>query len=127
VAGLANLDIVESEGLVENARIVGAYLLEQLQKNFGDSPITGEIRGLGMLTAIEVVRDRETREPFPNLGDTGWIASECFERGLIARALFQSVSLCPPLCANTGDIDRMIEILASVWADAEAKFAGVAV
>jgi adenosylmethionine-8-amino-7-oxononanoate aminotransferase len=123
-AGLANLDIVESEGLVENSRTTGAYLLEQLQKRFASSPITGEIRGVGLLAAIEVVRDRETRDPFPNLGDTGWIANTCFERGLIARSLFQCVALSPPLCATTDDIDRMLEILASVWQEAETRFAG---
>jgi len=123
-AGLANLDIVESEGLVENARSVGAYLLEQLQKRFAHSPIVGEIRGIGMLTAIEVVRDRETKQPFPNIADTHWIASTCFQRGLIARALFQCIGLCPPLCATTDDIDRMLEILGPVWSEAEARFAG---
>jgi adenosylmethionine-8-amino-7-oxononanoate aminotransferase len=126
-AGLANLDIVESEGLVDNARIVGGYLLSQLHKHFGDSPITGEIRGIGMLAAIEVVRDRDTKEPFPNLGDSGWIATTCFERGLIARALFQCVALAPPLCATSADVDRMIDILADVWSEAEQRFAGVAV
>ena len=125
-AGLANLDIVESEGLVENARTVGAYLLQQLEKRFGDSPISGEVRGVGLLAAIEVVRDRDSKEPFPNIADTSWIANQCFERGLIARALFQSVALCPPLCASEADIDRMLEILAPVWAEAEARFAGKA-
>jgi adenosylmethionine-8-amino-7-oxononanoate aminotransferase len=123
-AGLANLDIVESEGLVENARTVGAYLLEQMQKRFGNSPIAGEIRGVGLLAAIEVVRDRESKEPFPNIVDTGWISNECFERGLIARALLQCVALSPPLCTTTADVDRMLEILASVWDEAEPKFAG---
>jgi adenosylmethionine-8-amino-7-oxononanoate aminotransferase len=123
-AGLANLDIVESEGLVENARTVGTYLLEQLRKRFASSPITGEVRGVGMLAAIEVVRDRASKEPFPNIADAGWIANECFDRGLVARALFQCVALSPPLCATTGDVDRMLEILASVWTEAEEKFAG---
>jgi adenosylmethionine-8-amino-7-oxononanoate aminotransferase len=123
-AGLANLDIVESEGLVENARTVGAYLLEQLHKRFGSSPIAGEVRGVGMLAAIEVVRDRESKEPFPNIPDASWIAEECFERGLIARALLQCVAFSPPLCATTADVDRMLEILAPVWAEAESKFAG---
>jgi len=125
-AGLANLDIIEREGLVENARVVGSYLLEQLRKHFGDSPIAGDVRGVGMLAAIEVVRDRNTKQPFPNLGDTDWIAKRCFERGLIARGLFQCVGLSPPLCATTNDIDRMVEILASVWSDAESRFAGAA-
>jgi len=123
-AGLANLDIIEREGLVENARDVGAYLLGQLQKHFAESPIAGEIRGIGMLTAVEVVRDRATREPFPNLADAGWIANHCFENGLIARALFQCVALCPPLCATMNDIDRMLEVLVPVWRRAEERFAG---
>jgi 4-aminobutyrate aminotransferase-like enzyme len=62
----ARLAILERENLVENARITGAYLLERPQKSFGDSAIVGELRGIGMLAALEIVRDRETREPFPN-------------------------------------------------------------
>ncbi len=123
-AGLANLDIIESEGLVENARVVGRYLLDRLHKSFADSPIAGEIRGLGMLAAVEIVRDRETRQPFPNVADAAWIARECFERGLIARALFHNVALAPELCATTEDVDRMVEILEQVWPEAEQRFAG---
>jgi adenosylmethionine-8-amino-7-oxononanoate aminotransferase len=123
-AGLANLDIVEGEGLVENARQVGTYLLERLGKSFGDSPIVGEVRGIGMLAAIELVRDRETKQPFPNLADAHWIAQQCFDRGLIARGLFQAVGLAPPLCATTADVDRMVAILEEVWPAAEARAAG---
>ncbi len=123
-AGLANLAIVEREGLVENARRTGRYLLERLRKAFGDSPIAGEIRGLGMLAAIEIVRDRERRTPFPNPGDPAWIARAAFENGLIARALFQSIALAPPLCAGEADVDRMVECLEEVWPEAERRFAG---
>jgi adenosylmethionine-8-amino-7-oxononanoate aminotransferase len=118
-AGLANIDIIEREGLVDNARAVGAYLLERLHKSFGASPIVGQIRGLGMLAAIEIVRDRETQEPFPNPGDVSWIAHEAFDRGLIARALFQCVALAPPLCATTEEIDRMVGVLEELWPEAE--------
>jgi len=82
-------DILEREGLVENARKVGGYLLERLRKAFGASPIVGEIRGLGMLAALEIVRDRQSREPFPNVADPAWIAHRAFDRGLIVRALLQ--------------------------------------
>ncbi len=120
-AALANLEIIEREGLVDNARQTGAYLLERLQKSFGDSPIAGEIRGLGMLAAVEVVRDRETREPFPNLADAGWISHAAQDRGLIARAMFQCIALAPPLCATPADIDRMLAILEDVWPEAERR------
>jgi adenosylmethionine-8-amino-7-oxononanoate aminotransferase len=118
-AGLANLDIIEREGLVDNARSVGAYLLERLRESFGKSPIVGEIRGLGLLAAMEIVRDQEKKEPFPNIEDPHRIVAAAFRSGLIARALFQCVALAPPLISTTADIDRMVGILQSVWPDAE--------
>lgn len=124
-AGLANIDIIEREGLVENARVVGAYLLDRLRETLGHSPIVGEIRGCGMLAAVEVVRDRETKEPFPNIDDPHHIVAAAFERGLIARALFQCVALAPPLVSTTRDVDRMVDILAAVWPEAE-RFARAA-
>ena len=120
-AGLANLDIIQREGLVENARQVGAYLLDRLRAAFGPSPIVGEIRGLGMLAAMEIVRDRTTREPFPNFEDPHDIVAAAFERGLIARALFQCVALAPPLIATRADVDRMVAVLEAVWPAAERE------
>jgi adenosylmethionine-8-amino-7-oxononanoate aminotransferase len=118
-AGLANLDIIEREGLVENARVVGAYLLDRLREAFGKSPIVGEIRGCGMLAAIEIVRDRQSKEPFPNIEDPHHIVAAAFQRGLIARALFQCVALAPPLISTKADIDRMVGILEAVWPQTE--------
>lgn len=120
-AGLANIDIIEREGLVDNARRVGAYLLERLRAAFGHSPIVGEIRGLGMLAAIEIVRDQATKEPFPNFEDPHRIVVAAFQRGLIARAMFQCVALAPPLCSTTADVDRMVGILQEVWPAAEQQ------
>jgi adenosylmethionine-8-amino-7-oxononanoate aminotransferase len=71
-----------------------------------------------------MVRDRNTKQPFPNVADPHWIAQEAFERGLIVRALFQCVAFAPPLCATTEDIDRMVGILEEIWPEAEARFAG---
>ncbi|HVO22421.1 MAG TPA: aspartate aminotransferase family protein [Candidatus Margulisiibacteriota bacterium] len=118
-AGLANIDIIEREGLVDNARRVGTYLLERLREALGRSPIVGEIRGLGMLAAIEIVRDQAAKEPFPNIEDPHRIVAAAFERGLIARALFQCVALAPPLISTTADIDRILGILQAVWPQAE--------
>jgi len=126
VAGLANIDIIEREGLVENARIVGAHLLTRLRERFGRSPIVGEIRGCGMLAAMEIVRDQTTKEPFPNIEDPHRIVAAAFEHGLIARALFQCVALSPPLCSTISEVDRMVAILADVWPAAEQQILGAA-
>jgi len=123
-AGLANLEIVDREGLVENAAAMGAYLLESLKAAFGNSPIVGEIRGCGMLAALEIVRDKNTKEPFPNVEDPHHIVAAAFERGLIARALFQCVALAPPLISTKADIDRMVGILQQVWPEAERAALG---
>ena len=107
--------------MVENARRVGAYLLDRLREAFGGSPIVGEIRGIGMLAAVEIVRDQVAKEPFPNIDDPHHIVAAAFERGLIARALFQCVALAPPLICTTADIDRMVGILQEVWPAAERE------
>lgn len=123
-AGLANIDIIEREGLVENSREMGAYLLDALRKAFGSSPIVGEIRGCGMLAAVEIVRDQASKEPFPNIEDPHRIVAAAFQRGLIARALFQCVALAPPLISTRSDIDRMVGILQEVWPAAERQILG---
>ncbi len=120
-AGLANIEIIEREGLVDNARVVGAYLLERLREAFGRSPIVGEIRGAGMLAALEIVRDQTTKEPFPNFEDPPRIVAAAFQRGLIARAMFQCVALSPPLISTKVDIDRMVGVLHEVWPAAERE------
>src|SRR5690606_3575421 len=62
---LANLEILERERLVENARVVGDYLLGRLEGLMDTHPIIGEARGRGLLLALELVKDRATKEPFP--------------------------------------------------------------
>jgi adenosylmethionine-8-amino-7-oxononanoate aminotransferase len=75
---------------------------------------------------MEIVRDQETKEPFPNFEDPHRIVAAAFERGLIARALFQCVALAPPLIATRADIDRMVGILEAVWPAAEREIQAAA-
>jgi adenosylmethionine-8-amino-7-oxononanoate aminotransferase len=79
-----------------------------------------------MLAALEIVRDRQARTPFPNPGDAAWISRAAFERGLVARALFQCVGLAPPLCATPADVDRIVGILEELWPAAERYVLGQA-
>ncbi len=111
-AAMANLDIIEREHLVENAASVGSYLKQKLEKTFGGHPVVADIRGIGMLAALECT-EPGTKDPvgghpmkFPSA-----VANKCWDLGLIARALWDNVALAPPLCATREDIDEMVAIL----------------
>ncbi len=114
---LANLDLLESEAMVENAARVGRYLQDRLRKAIGDHPNVGEIRGEGLVMAIEFVEDRESKRFFePGLGVHRLVSAEAARLGLLARALpgeGASVALSPPLCLDESEADQISEILAN--------------
>ncbi|MFP6638827.1 MAG: aminotransferase [Myxococcota bacterium] len=110
---MANLDIIENEGLVENAARMGSYLRERLQDAVGDHPSVGEIRGEGLIMAVELVKDRDTKEGYDlALGLPKRVVAECAEQGLVVRALptGHAIGFSPPLCVSEGEIDRIAEI-----------------
>lgn len=110
---MANIDIIENEGLVENAARMGPYLRDRLQAAVGDHPSVGEIRGEGLIMAVEFVKDRATREGYDlSLGLTKRVVAECAEQGLVVRALptGHAVGFSPPLCVSEGEADRIAEI-----------------
>ena len=110
--GLANLDIMESEGLVENSAAMGAYLREQLRERVGANPYIGEIRGAGLMVAVEFVADKASRRFFdPQAQPHRIVARNALEEGLQVRALpYADVSsFSPPLCITRSDIDEVVE------------------
>jgi adenosylmethionine-8-amino-7-oxononanoate aminotransferase len=111
-AALANLEIIEREGLVENSREVGAYLLESLRQATADLPIVAEIRGLGMLAALECTLPG-TVDPVGSgpMVFPAAVATRCWEKGLIVRALWENVALSPPLCTTRSEVDEIVGIL----------------
>jgi adenosylmethionine-8-amino-7-oxononanoate aminotransferase len=122
-AALANLDIVEREGLVENARQVGGYLLASLREALAGNVLVADLRGIGMLVAIECVRPG-TKEPVGgrSMAFPARVASAAWERGLILRALWENVALAPPLCTTRAEADEIVEILAASMAEASEAF-----
>jgi len=123
-AALANLDIIEREGLVENAREVGVYLLACLRERFADHAFVADLRGLGMLAALECTRPG-TKEPVSGkpMQFPARVASACWDRGLIVRALWENVALAPPLVTTRAEVDEIVEILAAGFAEASKAFA----
>ena len=108
-AALRNIEIIESEGLVENADSVGSYLREQLDGLKVDHPTVGDVRGVGLFVAVELVSDRSTRAPFPEHLRIGERLTEKFRsRGLILRARGNILHFGPPLCLTRSDADEIV-------------------
>jgi putrescine aminotransferase len=106
---LANLDIIEREGLVDRAAQMGRTLRGKLREALGDHPMVGEIRGVGLIGAIELVADRRTRRFFDKRGRTGMICRDfCFENDLIMRAVRDTMVFSPPLIISDEEIDLLV-------------------
>lgn len=127
-AANAVLDIVEREDLAGQSARKGAYLLARLKAEFAQNPIVGEVRGVGMLAALEFVADRGTKAGFhPDLKVGARISQAARDRGLIARAMPHGdiLGFAPPLVMTEAEIDEMIGIakaaVASVTVELNAQ------
>ena len=112
-AANAVLDIVEREDLAGQSARKGAYLLARLKAEFAQNPIVGEVRGIGMLAALEFVADRGTKAGFdPGLKVGARISQAARDRGLIARAMPHGdiLGFAPPLVMTEAEIDEMVSI-----------------
>jgi len=120
-AALANIAIIERENLVQNSAEMGAYLLEQLHMLEDDHPIVGNVRGLGLLTTVEVVKNRETKERFPaEVGIEKRMADKFRERRLILYPR-GSIVVAPPLCVTRDEIDRIVNTIDIVLGEVESE------
>ena len=112
-AGNANLDIVEREDLVAHADRVGGVLQDRFRATFRDHPLVGDVRGVGMLAALEFVADRAARKLFdPALGVGARVSKACLDRGMIARAMPQGdiLGFAPPLVLAEAEVERIVGI-----------------
>jgi 4-aminobutyrate aminotransferase-like enzyme len=113
-AGAAALQIIDEEGLVENARIVGAELLALLEPFVDAYPFVGSVRGRGMFLAIELVKDKATREPLSG-AVCRRIYDACLARGLLTMAYAPRVRLQPALTLDAATAQNGVEILEEVF------------
>ena len=110
--GLANLDIMEREGLVENSAAMGAYLRHLLRERLADNPFVGDVRGAGLMAAVEFVAERQGRRFFdPQAQAHRIVARAVLEEGVLIRALpyGEITSFSPPLCITRDEIDEAVE------------------
>jgi 4-aminobutyrate--pyruvate transaminase len=121
-AALKALEIYERDGLFARAAKQGAYLQSRLQE-FASHELVGEVRGKGLIGAVELVADKGTGQAFAD-GKVGAFAQRaCQDEGLLLRAVAgNSVAFCPPLIIEEAQIDEMIEKFARAL-DASLEFA----
>jgi 4-aminobutyrate aminotransferase len=102
-AALVTIELLEQE-LIDNAARVGAHLMNKLRDLPQRFPIVGDVRGLGLMIGIELVRDQKTKERAPDLRDK--LVQMCFERGLLVLGAGpNTIRLCPPLIINEDQAD----------------------
>ncbi len=116
--GLANIELMEREGLAERAAVVGRKLLAGLE-TLSSFPVVGDVRGLGMMCAVELVEDRGSRKPAAGLGPK--VVAQAAQRGLLMRqrgsgtmggmTTGDTLMLAPPLMTPEATIERIVQIL----------------
>jgi 4-aminobutyrate aminotransferase-like enzyme len=122
-AGIAVLDVIEKEGLQENARRMGAKMYEGLKQLAKTHEMIGDVRGAGLLLGVELVLDRETKTPASK--ETKLLINEMCRRGVLIgftgpnRKARNILKIRPPLVVTASDIDRMIDVMDGALTDIE--------
>ena len=110
------LDIYQRERLFERAATVGAYLQQRIRE-FEQHPLVGEVRGMGLIGALELVANKQTGQAFDGNAVGGFCQKACENNGLIVRAMGgNSIALCPPLIITEAQIDELIDKLGAALA-----------
>jgi 4-aminobutyrate aminotransferase len=118
-AALATIEIIEDEGLVENAALVGRIALERLKEMKAHTPAIGDVRGRGVVLGVELVRDRATMEPAHDLAEAALYAA--LDRGLSFKVSMGNVlTLTPPLTVAEADMLGALDIVEAAICDARA-------
>jgi 4-aminobutyrate aminotransferase len=113
-AALATLDVIEEDGLVANARARGAQLLDGLRASCARRPAVGDVRGLGLMVALEFVRPGEGDGRVPDAALTKRFQQACFDRGLLlltAGTYVNVIRVIPPLVTTPDEIDQALAIM----------------
>lgn len=110
-AALAVLKILKRDHVLEKAADMAVYLHNELEKALGDHPNVGEIRHIGLINAIELVKDRKTKEAFPAENRTGWqIFRRAMDRGLVLRPIGDVIYFNPPLTIDKETVDKAVRL-----------------
>lgn len=120
-AALANIDIIEKEDLVENSATMGEHLKNGL-KELSKHPIVGDVRGIGLMCAVEFVKDKKTKQPFSaEDGLRRKILQKFNEVRFIARVGVSHIKIMPPLCISKGEVEEIVTIIEKAITEVERE------
>jgi putrescine aminotransferase len=107
---LKNIEVLERNGIVKRVKkTIGPYFQRRVREMFSNHPLIGEVRGLGLLAAMELVEDKIARRGFPRGKNAGLICRDhCFENGLVMRAIRDTMVLSPPLIISEAEVEKML-------------------
>ena len=115
-AGLAAIECIEADSLLENARVLGEHALRRIDRMKEKYPLVGGGRGLGLLLGIELVKDRQTREPASDAAER--VVYRALEKGLSFKVSMGNIlTLTPPLTITRAEMDRALDIIEECLAE----------
>jgi taurine--2-oxoglutarate transaminase len=124
-AGVAALDVLEKESLIEHARLLGDYMLERLCEIERRHPSVGEVRGKGLFAALELVKNRKTREPLAAFNSNSptivRMVKQGKERGVVFMSHWNVIILAPPLVITQEEVDRAMDLLDELLIEADGE------
>ncbi len=118
-AAQAVIGVIKEEKLLENAEKQGSYIVKRLKESMDDHPMMGDVRGAGLMVGIELVKDKETKEPARE--ETVDVMMRCFRKGVaIVNCGVSTIRMMPPLVITRDLVDASLEIFLECLGEVEA-------
>ncbi len=118
-AALASIEVIEQEGLLENSRRLGEAALKRLERMKAAHPVIGDVRAKGCLMGVELVQDRQTKEPFEEAGERVYV--KAFQKGLAWIPAGHILRMSPPLVMNEQELMRGLDIIDEAIGETERE------
>ena len=119
---LEAIHLYQERDIVGHVQQLSPYFMQRLGA-LREHPLVGEVRGMGLLAAVEITADKAAKKPFAaDRGVGAWIQNKAMEHGVIVRAIANCVALCPPLICEKQQIDELVEGLAKALDEAQKQF-----
>lgn len=119
-AALASIEVIEEEDILENVRTVGKWFLKRMKRMQAEHPIIGDIKGKGFLLGIELVKDKQTKEPFSEAGKL--VYQKAFTKGLAWIPAGHILRMSPPLIMDEKFAAMGMDIIEESITEVEKEF-----